>query len=222
MNQESSKRLLADTALDFVTQDCVLGVGTGSTVDYFIEALARVKNKLTHTVASSERTARRLLSLCIPVVEFNDVDRIDVYIDGADEVDPHLRMIKGRGAALTREKILGYAAKQFVCIADSTKFVDLLGAVPVPIEVIPMARSAVARQLTALGGRPEYRIGVMTDNGNVILDTYGLNMQDVNLLEQQLNNIPGVVSHGLFAVRPADVLLLGYPSRVERRTKPAV
>ena len=209
MNQDQLKQAVAHAAVEHVPYDAILGVGTGSTVNYFIEALAPIKNKIKAAVSSSEESTKRLQALGIDVVDLNSVSGLSVYIDGADEITEHKHMIKGGGAALTREKIVAACAKKFVCIVDRTKQVDVLGKFPLPIEVIPMARSYVARELVKLGGMPEYREGVVTDNGNVILDVHKLKILDPITLEQQLNQIAGVVTNGLFAQRGADVVLVG-------------
>jgi len=208
---DALKKAAAEAALQYIETDAVVGVGTGSTVHFFINALASMKNRIEGAVASSIGTCEQLKAVGIQVLDFNSVDRIPVYIDGADAVNHHLQLIKGGGGALTREKILATASKRFVCIADSSKLVDVLSTdhTPLPIEVIPMARSYVARELVKLGGSPIYRQGFVTDNGNVILDVFNLSLDAPLKLESQLNNIPGVVSNGLFAARPADILLLG-------------
>jgi ribose 5-phosphate isomerase A len=193
-------------------------VGTGSTANFFIDELAKVKHLFDGAVASSEATAERLRSCGIPVYDLNSVGTLSVYVDGADESDGQLCLIKGGGAALTREKIVAACASEFVCIADESKRVDILGAFPLPVEVIPMARSHVARELVKLGGNPEYRQGVVTDNGNEILDVYQLNMTDPVAIEAQINQIVGVVTNGLFAARRADVLLLGTASGITTMT----
>jgi ribose 5-phosphate isomerase A len=208
MSQEALKKSAAFAALDYIEHGTVLGIGSGSTVNYFIDALQSVKGKIEATVASSNASAERLKALSIPVVDLNSVSELPLYIDGADEINPYKQMIKGGGGALTREKIVAAVAKKFICIADQTKQVDLLGTFPVAVEVIPMARSFVARKIVTLGGDPVYRQGFVTDNGNVILDIYNLKVLNPTALEQELNNIPGVVTNGIFAVRPADVLLL--------------
>ena len=208
MDANALKKQAAEAAVKYVEDDAVVGVGTGSTVNFFIEALASRRARIKTTVASSEASAQRLRALHIPVSELNDVDGCDVYVDGADEVTEHLAMIKGGGAALTREKIVAQASRRFVCNADASKLVPVLGRFPLPVEVIPMARSFVARQLVKLGGMPELRQGVTTDNGNVILDVRGLTIMKPVELETEINMIPGVVTNGLFARRPADVLLL--------------
>ena len=214
MKQDELKALVGRAALDYVEDGAIVGVGTGSTVNHFIEALAARKARIEATVASSEASATRLRALHIPVKELNDTHGCDVYVDGADEVTEHLAMIKGGGAALTREKIVAQASRFFVCIADSSKLVDVLGKFPLPVEVIPMARSFVARELVKLGGMPQLRSGVTTDNGNLILDVRGLTILDPVALETAINQIPGVVTNGIFARRPADVLLLATPEGV--------
>ena len=203
------KKIAAEAAINYITDDMIIGVGTGSTVYYFIEALAKVKSKIKGAVASSVDTATKLKNLGIEVIELNDTDDLPLYIDGADEIDSSLQMIKGGGGALTREKIIAAVAKKFICIADETKKVEHLGTFPLPIEVIPMARSYVARELVKIGGSPTYREGFVTDNGNVILDVWNLNFLRATELEKTLNNIAGVVTNGLFALRPANILLLG-------------
>jgi ribose 5-phosphate isomerase A len=208
MDANALKKAAAEAALAHVEDDTIVGVGTGSTVNFFIDALAARRGRITATVASSEASTKRLRSLSIPVRELNDTDGCDLYVDGADEVTEHLSMIKGGGAALTREKIVAQASRRFVCIADASKLVPVLGKFPLPVEVIPMARSFVARELVKLGGRPELRQGVMTDNGNLILDVRGLTILDPVALETAINMIPGVVTNGIFARRPADILLL--------------
>ncbi len=217
---ELLKRDAAEAAVKYIDDwNMVVGVGSGTTVNYFIDALAAVKNRVETAVASSVETEKRLKAHGIPVERLNDVDSIDVYIDGADEVNHQLQMIKGGGGALTREKILASAAKKFVCIAHAQKYVDLLGVFPVAVEVIPMARSSVARKIVKLGGTPEYREGFQTDNGNIILDVYGFDLTDALGMEKILNNIPGVVCNGIFAMNPADVLLLASDSGIETITK---
>ena len=209
MSQNAGKQHAALAALQFIEDDTIIGVGTGSTVNFFIDALATHKVRIRGAVSSSNASTERLRNHGIEVVELNTVGDIDVYIDGADEADPHLRLIKGGGAALTREKIVAAASRRFICIVDDSKQVAVLGRFPLPVEVIPMARSYVARQLLKLGGQPVWREGVTTDNGNVILDVYGLNIIDPLSLETQINQIVGVVTVGLFAHRPADVLIVG-------------
>jgi ribose 5-phosphate isomerase A len=215
MDANALKKAAAEAALAYVEDDTVVGVGTGSTVNFFIDALASRRARITATVASSEASAKRLRGLHIPVRELNDTDGCEVYVDGADEVTEHLAMIKGGGGALTREKIVAQASRKFVCIADASKLVPVLGKFPLPVEVIPMARSFVARELVKLGGMPELRQGVTTDNGNLILDVRGLKILDPVQLESTINQIPGVVANGLFARRPADVLLLATPEGVK-------
>jgi len=208
-NAELKKQQVAHAALTYVVPDTVIGVGTGSTANYFIDALATIKHTIEGAVASSQATAERLKSHGIRVFDLNGVGELSVYIDGADESSQYLHLIKGGGGALTREKIVAAASKQFVCIADESKLVDVLGKFPLPIEVIPMARSYVARKLVALGGNPVLREGFTTDNGNIILDVHGLHIAEPVKLETELNNITGIVENGLFARRPADILLLG-------------
>ncbi|MDC7714957.1 ribose-5-phosphate isomerase RpiA [Vogesella sp. LYT5W] len=211
MDQNQLKQLVAQQAIKFVPDDCIVGVGTGSTVNFFIDELAKIKGRIKGAVSSSVASTERLKAIGIPVLDLNSVgpDELPVYIDGADEVNHHLHMIKGGGAALTREKIIAAVAQQFICIADESKYVSVLGAFPLPVEVIPMARSHVAREIVKLGGHPEWRMGVTTDNGNIILDVHGLQIAEPVKLEQQINQIVGVVTNGLFAARRADVLLLG-------------
>lgn len=221
MDANALKKSAAEAALAYVQDDMVVGVGTGSTVNFFIDALAAKKGRIKSTVASSEASAQRLRALHIPVVDLNDTDGCDVYVDGADEVTEHLAMIKGGGAALTREKIVAAASRRFVCIADESKLVGVLGKFPLPVEVIPMARSYVARQLVKLGGTPQLRAGVTTDNGNVILDVRNLAIMKPMELEADIDNIAGVVTNGIFARRPADVLLLAAPSGVRTLRRPA-
>ena len=209
MNQDELKRQAAEKALEFLPDRGVLGIGTGSTVNHFIDALAGIKGQIYGTVASSEASAERLRSHGIPVYDLNTVNQVDFYIDGADESNRALQLIKGGGAALTREKIIAAVARTFICIADESKLVHTLGDFPLPVEVIPMARSHVARELVKLGGDPVYREGVVTDNGNVILDVYNFSIPQPLGTEEKINNITGVVTNGLFALKPADVLLLG-------------
>lgn len=213
MTQDQLKQAVAQAAVDFILprldSQSVVGVGTGSTANCFIDALARHKTAFDGAVASSEATAARLKQHGIAVYDLNSVSELEFYIDGADECDAHLNLIKGGGAALTREKIVAAVAKTFICIADASKKVPVLGAFPLPVEVIPMARSHVARQLVKLGGDPVYREGVLTDNGNIILDVHNLVITNPVELEAQINTIVGVVTNGLFAARPADLLLLG-------------
>jgi ribose 5-phosphate isomerase A len=208
MTQDEQKRAAAKAAVQYVPAGSIIGVGTGSTANYFIDELARIKRNLDGAVASSEETARRLRDHGIEVLDLNSVDELPVYVDGTDEITEHLHMIKGGGGALTREKIVAAVAKKFVCIADESKLVPVLGKFPLPLEVIPMARGYVAREITRLGGQPILRQGFTTDNGNVILDVHGLKILDPVELETTLNQITGVVTNGLFARRGADVLLL--------------
>ena len=209
MTQDEMKKAAALKALEYVKTDTIVGVGTGSTVNHFIDALATIKDKIIGAVSSSEASTKRLKSHGIEVFDLNNVDDIDVYVDGADEVNPHMHMIKGGGAALTREKIVAAVAKSFICIADESKQVPMLGRFPLPVEVIPMARSYVARELVKLGGDPQYRQGVITDNGNVIIDVHNLKILDPKALEKDINAIVGVVTNGLFANRAANVLIIG-------------
>jgi len=208
-SQEQLKRAVAEAALRFVQAGRVLGVGTGSTVDLFIDSLAAANPGVTQAVSSSERSTVKLRAIGIEVLDLNDVESLPVYIDGADEIDPGFHMIKGGGAALTREKIIAAVATTFVCIADANKQVEVLGRFPLPVEVIPMARSHVMRGLAKLGGEPRWREGTVTDNGNVIVDVHGLTIADPVAFERTVNGIVGVVTNGLFAARGADVLLLG-------------
>ena len=214
MNQDALKELVAREALKQVVEDAIVGVGSGSTVFKFIDALASMKNRIDGAVAASEASAERLKKRGIRVVDLNSVNELPVYIDGADEVTEHLHMIKGGGGALTREKITAAVARKFVCICDSSKLVPVLGKFAVPIEVIPMARSYVAREIVKMGGHPQLRQGFTTDNGNVILDCHGMTLLDPPKTESELNQIAGVVANGIFARRPADVLLLGEASGV--------
>ena len=209
------KQAAARAAIAHVPDDCVLGVGSGSTANFFIAELAAIRRRIEGAVAASDATAKRLKDLGIRVMDLNGVNELPVYVDGADEVTRHLAMIKGGGGALTREKIVAAVARKFVCIADATKLVDVLGQFPLPVEVIPMARSYVARELVKLGGHPEWRRDVVTDNGNVILDVRGLSILNPPELEGALNQIAGVVTCGLFARRGADVLLLGTANGVQ-------
>ena len=209
MTPEQGKQASAERALDFVQDNSVVGVGTGSTVAYFIQGLGRMKSRIEGAVSSSEQSTKLLKELGIPVFDLNATGPLDLYVDGADECDTHNRLIKGGGAALTREKIIAAASKQFVCIIDPSKLVPLLGKFPVPVEVIPMARSHVAREIVKLGGNPVWRDGVVTDNGNWILDVHNWQITDPVLLESQLNQIVGVVCNGLFAARNADVVITG-------------
>lgn len=217
-SQDELKKAVARAAIDYVQAGSIIGIGTGSTANCFIDELAKIKHKIDGTVASSIVSAKRLESHGIRVLDLNAVDEISVYVDGTDEANKYLHLIKGGGGALTREKIVAAAARKFVCIADESKLVDVLGKFPLPVEVIPMARSFVARELVKLGGQPVYRDGFLTDNGNVILDVRNLTILDAITLEQTLNNITGIVTNGLFARRPADVLLLGTPNGVKTLT----
>jgi ribose 5-phosphate isomerase A len=209
MSIDDMKKRAAEAALEYVEDNVVLGVGTGSTVNYFIDALSRIKHRIDGVVSSSEATTQRLKACKIPVLNLNAAGPLPLYVDGADEVNRQLQMIKGGGGALTREKIVAAASELFVCIADQTKLVDVLGAFPLPVEVIPMARSHVGRELLRRGGQPVLRENVVTDNGNLIIDVYNLQILEPAKLEAELNNIAGVITVGLFALRPADVLLLG-------------
>jgi len=206
---DEKKQQVAKAALDYLEPNTIIGVGTGSTANHFIDALATIRHQIEGTVASSQATAERLKKHGIPVFDLNQVQEISVYVDGADEANFHLHLIKGGGGALTREKIVAAVSQRFICIADDTKLVKMLGKFPLPIEVIPMARSYVAREIVKLGGRPLWREGFVTDNGNVILDIHDLEIKEPVKLETELNQIVGVVTNGLFACRPADVLLLG-------------
>ena len=218
MTQDELKRSVARAAINYVVDDAWIGVGSGSTANYFIDELAKIRHRIRGTVASSVKSAERLKAHGIMVEELNNVDDVPVYIDGADEVTRHGAMIKGGGGALTREKIVAAVARKFVCIVDRTKLVDVLGAFPLPVEVIPMARSYVARQLVKLGGRPEWRSGFTTDNGNVILDVRGLTVTNPAELEDAINQITGVVTVGLFALRGADVILMAADDGVQTIT----
>jgi ribose 5-phosphate isomerase A len=209
MTQDEMKKRAAWAALDFVPRHTIVGVGTGSTVNHFIDALASIKAEILGAVSSSVQSTEKMQALGIKVYDLNEVESFSVYVDGADEINAQKHMIKGGGAALTREKIVAAVADKFVCIVDSSKQVDILGKFPLPVEVIPMARNYVTRELTKLGGRPIWRESVITDNGNVILDVHGLQIADPLALEQQINQITGVVANGLFAARAADVVLVG-------------
>jgi ribose 5-phosphate isomerase A len=210
MNQDEMKRQAAEAAIAYV-ESGIIGVGTGSTVNHFIDALAKVKGRIEGAVSSSEASTQRMKGHGIPVYDLNAVGELSLYVDGADESNARLELIKGGGGALTREKIVAAASTRFVCIADESKLVDVLGRFPLPVEVIPMARSFVARELVKLGGTPVWREGFVTDNGNLILDVQGLAITEPAKLEQQINNIAGVVTVGIFALRPADALILGTP-----------
>ncbi len=209
MTPDEKKQVAAKAALKYVQPGTIIGIGTGSTANHFIDMLANIKHKIDGTVASSEASANRLRQHGIQVLDRNAVDDMAVYVDGADESTRHLQLIKGGGGALTREKIVAAVAEKFVCIADESKLVDVLGKFPLPVEVIPMARGHVARELTKLGGNPIWRDGFVTDNGNIILDVHNLEIMEPSRLETEINQITGVVTNGLFALRPADVLILG-------------
>ncbi|MBA0902788.1 MAG: ribose-5-phosphate isomerase RpiA [Candidatus Nitrotoga sp.] len=215
MTQDELKLAVAQAAMAYIPANCIVGVGTGSTANFFIDELGKIKQRLVGAVASSEASAQRLRGHGIEVISLNDAGSLPVYVDGADEITQHLHMIKGGGGALTREKIVAAASKKFICLCDSSKLVDTLGAFPLPLEVIPMAQSYVARQVILLGGQPKLREGFSTDNGNIILDVSGLKILNPVELEATLNNIAGVVTNGLFAHRKADVLLLGTASGVK-------
>ena len=224
MDQNEKKQQVGEAAARYIephlTEDTIIGVGTGSTANFFIDALATLINDFDGAVASSEATALRLESHGIRVEELNSVRNMSFYVDGADEIDASLAMIKGGGGALTREKIVASVADTFVCIVDESKLVGTLGQFPLPVEVIPMARSAVARAIVKLGGRPEYRQGFTTDNGNVILDIHDLKISEPVVLERLLNNLPGVVTNGLFAIRPADIVLISSDNGVKEKRAP--
>jgi len=215
MTQDEKKKQVAAAALTYVEDDTIVGVGTGSTVNFFIECLASIKHRIDGAVSSSDATEALLKQHNIPVLSLNSANDIPVYIDGADEATKHLHLIKGGGGALTREKIVAAASKKFVCIIDESKMVDVLGAFPLPVEVIPMAQSYIAREITKLGGQPILREGFATDNGNIILDVHNLSILKPVELEQELNKLAGIVSNGLFAQRPADVLLIASDNGVK-------
>lgn len=215
MTPDEKKQQVAKAALEHVEANMIIGIGTGSTANYFIDALAAIKHTIEGTVASSQSSADRLKSHNIPVLDLNGVAEIDIYFDGADEATKHLHLLKGGGGALTREKIVAAVSKKFICIADDSKLVDVLGAFPLPVEVIPMARSYVAREIVKLGGRPVWRENFVTDNGNHILDVHNLTISEPIKLEQDLNQIAGVVTNGLFAQRPADIMMLGSDSGIK-------
>lgn len=223
LTQDQLKRQAADAALDLVAEvaapDVIIGVGTGSTADLFIDGLAAFQGRIRGAVASSERSAKRLAGHGLAVLDLNEVQTMPLYVDGADEIDARLHMIKGGGGALTREKIVASVAERFICIADESKLVDRLGAFPLPVEVIPMAQAAIARRLSALGGRPVLREGFVTDNGNVILDVHGLTITDAMDLEGRINDMPGVVTCGLFALSGADVALLATQNGIRQLKK---
>jgi len=218
MTRDEEKRAAAERAIQYVEDGMVVGVGTGSTVAHFIAALAKRKHDIEGAVSSSEQSTAALKAAGIPVLDLNATGDLALYVDGADECDPHKRLIKGGGAALTREKIVAAASRKFICMIDGSKRVDVLGRFPLPVEVIPMARSYVARELVKLGGNPAWRMGFTTDNGNVILDVSDLAIRDPGALEDRINGIAGVVTVGLFARRGADVILLGTPNGVETLT----
>jgi ribose 5-phosphate isomerase A len=209
MTQDELKKKVAEAALHYVKGLSVLGVGTGSTVNHLIDLLADFKSQIDGAVSSSEGTTAKLKKVGIPVLDLNDTGTLEVYIDGADEVNAHFQMIKGGGGALTREKIIGAASRKFVCIADASKYVDVLGKFPLPVEVIPMARSYVAREMVKLGGQPVWREGFISDNGGQILDVHNLTLLNPVEMEKQINDIPGVITVGIFAIRPANIVLLG-------------
>ncbi len=218
MQVDEMKRRAASAALEYVESGAVIGVGTGSTANYFIDALASIKHKVEGAVASSQASAERLQKHGIRVVDLNHSGELAVYVDGADEINEHLQLIKGGGGALTREKIVAAASRRFVCVADASKLVDVLGRFPVAIEVLPMARSLVARQIVKHGGQPAWRENFVTDNGNVILDVYGLKISNAVHLESEFDHLAGAVANGLFARRPADVVLLGHEHGVRTLT----
>lgn len=218
-SQDRLKQQAAEAALQYVKPNTIVGVGTGSTVNFFIDALASMKNDIEAAVSSSDASTQRLRKIGIEVIELNNATEVPVYIDGADEIDEHFRMVKGGGGALTREKIIAAVAQQFICVADTSKLVGRLGQFPVPVEVIPMARSYVAREIVRLGGDPVWRQGFVTDNGNLILDIHNLDILNPVQLEEQLNNIVGVVTNGLFARRGADIALIASESGVQTRTR---
>ena len=216
MNQNDQKQAAAEAALDFIESGEILGVGTGSTTNFFIDALAKVKGKIDGVVSSSEASSERLRAIGLPVLDLNRTGDLSLYVDGADEATKHRHLIKGGGGALTREKIVASASRRFVCITDQSKLSDHLGSFPLPIEVIPMAQSLVARKIIAMGGQPELRAGFTTDNGNLILDVKNLDLTDPSSMEAKLNLLAGVVDNGLFAVRRADVLLVGTSHGVDQ------
>ena len=218
MSQDSKKRQAAAAALEYVIPGSVIGVGTGSTVNFFIDGLATMSARVAGAVSSSEASTRRLEALGIPVLDLNDAGELDVYVDGADEATRQLHLVKGGGAALTREKIVAAASRRFVCIVDEQKIVERLGRFPLPVEVIPMARAYIGRELARLGGNPVWRQGVVTDNGNHILDVHGLDIVDPVALENRINQLAGVVTCGLFAQRPADLLVVGTTNGVRTLT----
>lgn len=211
MTQDEMKKAAGWAALQYVEKGSIVGVGTGSTVNHFIDALGSIKNDIEGAVSSSEASTEKLKALGIEVFDCNQVSHLDIYVDGADEINPYKDMIKGGGAALTREKIVAAIADKFICIIDETKTVDMLGEFPLPVEVIPMARSYIGREIVKLGGDPAYREGVVTDNGNIILDIHNMKIANPKELERQLNALPGVVTNGLFAARGADIVIVGSP-----------
>ena len=218
MTQDELKLAVAKAAIAYIPEDCIVGVGTGSTANFFIDELGKIKHKIRGAVASSEASAKRLKGHGIDVLSLNEAGELPVYVDGADEITRHLHMIKGGGGALTREKIVAAASQKFICLCDASKLVDVLGKFPLPVEVIPMARSYVARELVKLGGHPKLREGFTTDNGNLILDVHGLQILNPVELETTINHLAGVVTNGLFARRGADVLLLGTTTGVQTIT----
>jgi ribose 5-phosphate isomerase A len=216
MTQDELKRKVAEAALEYAKGVTVLGIGTGSTTNHFIDCLADFRSEIEGAVSSSEGSTAKLKKLGIPVLDLNDVGTLDIYVDGADEINPRKQLVKGGGGALTREKIIAAASRKFICIADETKCVDVLGKFPLPVEVIPMARSYVAREMVKLGGQPVWRESCVTDNGNHILDVHNLGILDPLAMEREINNIAGVVTVGIFALRPADVVLLGSADGIRR------
>ena len=212
MTQDEMKIAAAEAALEYVESGMIVGIGTGSTANHFIDLLATVKGKIDGTVASSVVSEERLKSHGIPVMDLNNAGQLSIYVDGADESDKHLNLIKGGGGALTREKIVAGASNKFICIADESKLVDVMGEFPLPVEVIPMARSFIGREIVKMGGKPILRTGFTTDNGNIIIDIHGLEIMEPVKMETHFNQLPGVVTIGLFAQRPADVLILGTPN----------
>jgi ribose 5-phosphate isomerase A len=219
MQSEQLKQAAAQAALEFIPQHAILGIGTGSTVNHFIDALAPIRDQIKGVVSSSRASTERLAALGFEIYNLNDVQELACYIDGADEITPAGHMIKGGGAALTQEKIVAAVAKQFICIADISKYVEQLGHFPLPIEVLPMARSYVARELVKLGADPAYRTGVVTDNGGVILDVHHLDLTDPLAMELRLNQIAGIISHGIFAQRAADIFLIAHSDGVQKTIK---
>ncbi|MBJ6610111.1 MAG: ribose-5-phosphate isomerase RpiA [Candidatus Thiothrix moscowensis] len=218
MTQDEMKKAAAEAALAYVEPGMIVGIGTGSTANHFIDLLAGIKHQIEATVASSIASTKRLESHGIRVLDLNEAGQLSLYVDGADESNAHLHLVKGGGGALTREKIVAGASEKFVCIADDTKLVNVLGKFPLPIEVIPMAQALVAREMVKLGGNPVLRAGFTTDNGNIILDIHGMEITDPVAMENRINQIPGVVTNGLFAIRPADVLILGGAAGVKTLT----